>query len=414
MTEECAAAKGGPLGSAETCERCCDSGKRSAEAHLSGTSGDSPVPSEASLAQRPRQSAAAPNSAESARGSVAPHVLKSELELVPVTSLTPISPSINLDVKLGADGGQVQLLPVTLGKGAFGRVVVGLYGGKRVAVKLLNTGLMFTTPDAKVWASEALMAIQSAAASRHHAGDAPAAAGHGAADAGGQVAHQAASQGEEDGRARAAGRAFGQEVAVLARCEHPNIVRLLAASLELSRPCLVMELMDTCLDRLLYGARGGGAAGEGVNARRPGELLPLPKVLSIVMQIGRALSYLHPTVLHRDLKPANVLVSNAESDTPIVKLGDFGLARLNDTVLVTQHPEAGTTPYVAPEAFDPFNFTIRDRADIYSLGVILWELLAGMRPWAGQTDMQALSAPPRDQDQSGPVTSSVVVEIDMV
>ncbi|KXZ51530.1 hypothetical protein GPECTOR_12g493 [Gonium pectorale] len=116
------------------------------------------------------------------------------------------------------------------------------------------------------------------------------------------------------------------------------------------------------------------------------------KVLHIVLQVGRALSYLHPTILHRDLKPANVLVSNADSETPVVKLADFGLSRLHGTVLVTRNPEVGTTPYVSPEAFDPVNYTISDRADMYALGVILWEMLSGMRPWEGKTDIQVAYA----------------------
>ncbi|GIL85301.1 hypothetical protein Vretifemale_13902 [Volvox reticuliferus] len=162
-----------------------------------------------------------------------------------------------------------------------------------------------------------------------------------------------------------------QEVEVLARCQHPNIVRLLAASLQAPRFCLVMELMELSLDRLLYGS------GE------PRHLLPLDMVLHIGDQIARGLAYLHPTIVHRDLKPANVLISNAGSSRPVVKLADFGLSRLRNTVLITTNPEVGTAPYVAPEVFDVHNFTITDRVDVYALGVILWEMLAGQRPWEG-------------------------------
>ncbi|GLI60461.1 hypothetical protein VaNZ11_002618 [Volvox africanus] len=163
-----------------------------------------------------------------------------------------------------------------------------------------------------------------------------------------------------------------QEVEVLARCQHPNIVRLLAASLQAPRFCLVMELMETSLDRLLYG---------GSDAQ---ELLPLNMVLHVGDQIARGLSYLHPTIVHRDLKPANVLISNAGSSRPVIKLADFGLSRLRNTVLVTKNPEVGTAPYVAPEVFDVQDSAIiTDRVDVYAFGVILWEMLAGRRPWEG-------------------------------
>ncbi|KXZ44071.1 hypothetical protein GPECTOR_74g685 [Gonium pectorale] len=158
-------------------------------------------------------------------------------------------------------------------------------------------------------------------------------------------------------------RALAQEVEVLARCRHPNVVRLFAANLGPPRVCLVMELMDTSLERLLHGGGDDGA---------PGALLPLPKVLHIALQVARALAYLHPTILHRDLKPANVLVSQADSTAPVAKLADFGLARLRDTVLITRHPEVGT--------------------DIWAFGVILWEMLSGERPWGGLLAVQIACA----------------------
>ncbi|KXZ44065.1 hypothetical protein GPECTOR_74g679 [Gonium pectorale] len=66
------------------------------------------------------------------------------------------------------------------------------------------------------------------------------------------------------------------------------------------------------------------------------------EVLHIALQVARALAYLHPTILHRDLKPANVLVSEPDSATPVVKLADFGLSRLHNTVVITRNPAVGT------------------------------------------------------------------------
>ncbi|KAG2428354.1 hypothetical protein HXX76_010499 [Chlamydomonas incerta] len=180
---------------------------------------------------------------------------------------------------------------------------------------------------------------------------------------------------------------MAQEVQVLARVQHPNIVTLLAANLNPPHVCLVMERMDTSLDRLLY--------------KDPGRPFPLSLAVHIALQVARALEYLHPTIVHRDLKPGNVLISFGggggggdasalplREQAVVAKLADFGLSRLRATVLVTKNPEVGTGPYMAPECFDVSNNAITDRADCYSFGVLLWELIARSHPWAGLTMLQ--------------------------
>ncbi|PNH07261.1 putative serine/threonine-protein kinase, partial [Tetrabaena socialis] len=207
----------------------------------------------------------------------------------------------------------VKLLPVVLGKGAFGRVYEGTYRGQRVAVK--------------------------------------------------QVVDLSEGATLEDLQA-----SFAQELEVLGRCEHPNILRILAACLTPPRPCLVMELMDTSLDKMLHG-----------------RLLPLPLVLHIASEIALGLAYLHPTILHRDLKPANVLINSPWGEQPTaVKLSDFGLSRLRNTALVTECPEAGTVSvHNVHGTAPPGRYKITYQSDIYSYGVVLWEMLAGCRPWDG-------------------------------
>ncbi|KAG2423155.1 hypothetical protein HXX76_015540 [Chlamydomonas incerta] len=193
-----------------------------------------------------------------------------------------------------------------------------------------------------------------------------------------------------DRQAAALSAALAQEVAVLARVRHPNIVRLLAANLTPPVICLVLERMETNLERVLYGGDGdgggaGNSAGGGAAEGQPAGL-PLSKAVGIAVQVANALACLHPTILHRDLKPANVLISGADTDTPLAKLADFGLSRLRDTVLVTQNPEVGTVPYMAPETFNLENYTnsaIHDRSDCYAFGVLLWELIVGRKPWKG-------------------------------
>ncbi|KAG2444324.1 hypothetical protein HXX76_001081 [Chlamydomonas incerta] len=192
-------------------------------------------------------------------------------------------------------------------------------------------------------------------------------------------------------------RTMAQEVEVLARLQHANIVQLLAANLNPACPCLVVELMDTSLDKLLYGvdAVAGPAAPVDAGARSApfaprsqAPLLPLPKVLHIALQVARALAYLHPTIIHRDLKPANVLISDPGSASPVVKIADFGLSRLQDTVLITAHVDGGTAPYMAPEALDARNCVITHHSDMYSYGIMLYEMLAGTRPWRGLNMLQ--------------------------
>ncbi|KXZ52928.1 hypothetical protein GPECTOR_8g304 [Gonium pectorale] len=340
----------------------------------------------------PASSSAEDASAGGVSGPLPPHVV--------VTLLTPQRPDLALGV---ACGGEVVLLPHVRGKGSFGRVQEGMFAGQRVAVKLLPRDLLdseYTVfggfagaaaggggsgmEDAAAAAAPAAVAAGSAGSGRACSvtgGDGVTQQGTGPVGDNSPAA-PAAAPGEPAAAVQAAPppasalvvarelASFAQEVEVLGRCDHPNVVRLLAACLGPPQPCLVMELMESSLDRLLHA--------------RPAELLPLQTVLRIALDIARGLEYLHPTIVHRDLKPANVLV-NVSGPTPVAKLSDFGLSRLRTTVLATRHPEAGTPAYMAPECFDTENLTITHQADIYSFAVIMWEMLTGLLPWWGCT-----------------------------
>ncbi|GLC47198.1 hypothetical protein PLESTM_002041900 [Pleodorina starrii] len=271
---------------------------------------------------------------------------------VVITAATPPRADmmlLNGHQQLKHDEAEVKLLPnACLGKGSFGRVVAGVYRGQKVAVKVLA--------EVHVWGAWA------------------------------------------GGPSDAVLRSFAQEVEVLGRCCHPNVVRLLAACLTPPRLCLVMELMDASLEGLLYeqrrpasaaaaagsGSRSAVAAGSG-SASSGGSggaaLLPLPTVLHIGLEIAKGLEYLHPTIVHRDLKPANVLLNNPWSSRPIVKITDFGVSRLRSTAIPTNTPQAGTPAYLAPEGMYCKSGIITHQADIYSLAVLLWEMLSGERPW---------------------------------
>ncbi|KAG2499963.1 hypothetical protein HYH03_002248 [Edaphochlamys debaryana] len=278
---------------------------------------------------------------------------------VVVTAFSPHRPGLELEMQPDA----VTLGPRRLGKGGFGVVQEGVFQGRPVAVKLLPRELLAVGPQPQPGAG-----AQAGTGTGAEAGPVPgeAAGGEGAGGTpkealGSLTAAQLSS--------------LAAEVEVLGRCDHRNVVRLLAACLTPPQPCLVMELMETSLDRLIH--RGPD----------PGALLPLPLVYRLAQDVAEGLAYLHPTVLHRDLKPANVLV-NMSGPQPVAKIADFGLSRLRSTVLVTESPEVGTAAYMAPELFDLTNTTVTHGADMWAFGVLLWELLSGQHPWEGRTLVQ--------------------------
>ncbi|KXZ48476.1 hypothetical protein GPECTOR_27g646 [Gonium pectorale] len=168
------------------------------------------------------------------------------------------------------------------------------------------------------------------------------------------------------------------EVEVLARCQHPNVIRLLAASLNGPRACLVMELMESSLDRMLYGGGGGGGGG----GKEP-RVLPLPTVLHIALQVAQALAYLHPTI------------HPASGTTLVTARPEVGTAAYMapETFEVNNHTITDrVAAYMAPETFEVNNHTITDRVDVYAFGVILWEMLSGCQPWKGMQPVQVAFA----------------------
>ncbi|GLI62415.1 hypothetical protein VaNZ11_005024, partial [Volvox africanus] len=165
---------------------------------------------------------------------------------------------------------------------------------------------------------------------------------------------------------------FHAELSILSRLRHKNIVRLYGGCMRPPYIFLVMQLMRQSLDSVIH------------HAEQP---LKLRKALQIARDVAAGLSYLHPTIVHRDLKPANILID--EHGT--AKLSDFGLARYKfKAYLSTRTPDQGSVAYMAPECFNTDIGGLGPKTDIYSFGVLLWELLSGEYPWMGESNVQII------------------------
>ncbi len=156
---------------------------------------------------------------------------------------------------------------------------------------------------------------------------------------------------------------FLREARVLARLSHPNIVQVFDLLAEGSRHYLCMELVE-------------GSSLEAELTRRG--VYPVRDAAALGRQIAEALAYAHGReVVHRDLKPANVLVTHGGT----VKVVDFGVARLADQRMTRTGVLMGTPVYMAPEQIQ--GGEIDARADLYALGVLLFELATGKAPFDG-------------------------------
>jgi serine/threonine protein kinase/WD40 repeat protein len=173
---------------------------------------------------------------------------------------------------------------------------------------------------------------------------------------------------------------FEAERQALALMEHPNIARVLDAGKTLSgRPFFAMELVK----------------GKPITAYCDEKRLPVRERLELFGDVCRAVQHAHQKgIIHRDLKPSNVLVAPYDGK-PVVKVIDFGVAkatgpRLTDKTLFTGFGAlVGTPEYMSPEQAEVNNQDIDTRSDIYSLGVLLYELLTGSTPLTRQRVKEA-------------------------
>jgi eukaryotic-like serine/threonine-protein kinase len=181
---------------------------------------------------------------------------------------------------------------------------------------------------------------------------------------------------EQIGASATLRKRFEREAKALALLSHPNIVGIIDFGVAANMPYLVMELLK------------GFTLAEIIAKTGP---LDSKRAFAIMKQILQGLTYVHHQgFVHRDLKPGNVFLQPVSDVDEHVKLLDFGLAKavgpdVNDEQRLTRSGEVfGTPGYIAPEQFS--GAPVDERADIYAAGVILFEMLAGRKPFAGQSN----------------------------
>lgn len=168
---------------------------------------------------------------------------------------------------------------------------------------------------------------------------------------------------------------FIQEAKAAARCLHPNIVTVFDFGVHNAMPFIVMEYVDGI---------------ELKDQLQTGKEFSFVAVLDIITQILEALAYAHANgVVHRDIKPANIMLM----ENGRVKVSDFGVARLDNSDLTSTGMMVGTPNYMSPEGMH--GFQVDNRTDLYSVGVLLFELLTKSRPYTGISLEEAIA--PIDQ-----------------
>lgn len=170
---------------------------------------------------------------------------------------------------------------------------------------------------------------------------------------------------------------FLREIKIHAVLDHPNVVEYVDCFEEGDDICMLLEHCDHgTLDGLL------------VDLDRRGKTLPERHVLRIVRQVVIGLAYLHSRdVIHRDIKPGNVFLASGRGDAVVVKLGDFGFARVGaegGSAML-----CGTPNYIAPEAVT--DGTYSSATDMWAVGVLTFTLLFGRPPFNAPTTRKILA-----------------------
>ncbi|KAK1371905.1 putative serine/threonine-protein kinase SIS8 [Heracleum sosnowskyi] len=168
---------------------------------------------------------------------------------------------------------------------------------------------------------------------------------------------------------------FKTEVWIMKRVRHPNVVLFMGAVTRPPNLSIVTEFLPRgSLYRLIH---------------RPNNQLDVRRRLRMALDAARGMNYLHncsPVIVHRDLKSPNLLVDK----NWVVKVCDFGLSRMKHSTFLSSRSTAGTAEWMAPEVLR--NEPSDEKCDVYSYGVILWELCTLQQPWGGMNPMQVVGA----------------------
>jgi len=185
----------------------------------------------------------------------------------------------------------------------------------------------------------------------------------------------------ELGRSEEGRQMFISEMNILAHLDHPNIVRSLSSSEVDGELVMALEFLEGETLRSRLAARGR---------------LPWPEAVAIAAQVAAALGAAHgqePPIVHRDLKPENLMLTTGDR----VKVMDFGIAKVMQAIRKSTAHSVGTLQYMSPEQIDAAQ--VDQRSDLYCLGLVLYEALAGRPPFASESprellNLQCTAAPP--------------------
>ncbi|KAK9067483.1 hypothetical protein SSX86_014813 [Deinandra increscens subsp. villosa] len=168
---------------------------------------------------------------------------------------------------------------------------------------------------------------------------------------------------------------FRREVRIMQRLRHPNVVLFMGAVTRPPNLSIITEFLPRgSLYRIIH---------------RPQCQIDEQRRIKMALDVAKGMNCLHtsiPTIVHRDLKSPNLLVDEDWN----VKVCDFGLSRLKHNTFLSSKSTAGTPEWMAPEVLR--NENSNEKCDVYSFGVILWELATLRLPWSGMNPMQVVGA----------------------